>query len=93
MATLFSRINTSDPKAFIETAKSYPQEERDKWGVIENSVLRVADGSGFMLVSTYKTLEEAQKHKAYIEESPDVEALMKRMGVQLPTDIWIAEQA
>ena len=91
MFTFFGSMIVPDPEAFIEASKSHTKEQLDGWGVVEQSFFRAVDGNRIMIVGTYKTLEEAQKHKAEIE-SPEVEAQMKQMGVQLPMDLWITEQ-
>ncbi|MBZ0293057.1 MAG: hypothetical protein K8L99_10885 [Anaerolineae bacterium] len=90
MYTFFGSMIVPDTKAFIEMAKSMPKEHLDEFGVVEQTIY-LADENRVMIVNTYNTLEEAQKHKANIE-SPEVEAQMKQMGVQLPMDLWIAEQ-
>jgi hypothetical protein len=92
MYTFFGRIIVPDAEAFIKMSKSMPAEHLDEWGVVEQTFFRIVNENRIMIVNTYKTLEEAQKHKADIE-SPAVEAQMKQMGVQLPMDLWIAEQA
>jgi len=92
MYTLFSSLIVPDPDAFIEGSKSHSQEQLDAWGVVGQTIFRAADSNRVMIISTYETLEKAQQHKAEIE-SPEVEARMKQMGVQLPMDLWIAEEA
>ena len=92
MVTFFASMIVPDPDAFIEGSKSHPQEYLDERGIVEQTHFHVIGENRVLIVGTYNTLEEAQNHKAEIE-SPEVEAQMKQMGVTLPMDLWIAEQA
>jgi len=96
MVYLVGTLTVADVDGFIEGAKSYAQEHnyaqehQNEFGVVEHYIYRGVDQNIVIIVNAYKTLEEAQKHKAYIE-SPELKAGHKQMGVQ-SFDIWIVEK-
>ena len=67
MVTFIASMIVPDPEAFIEMSKSHSQEQLDEWGVIEQTLFRVTGENRVLIVGTYKTLEDAQKHKSEIE--------------------------
>lgn len=91
MFYLVSTLTVADVDAFIEGAGSAPQEFLDEWGIIENNIYRGVDQNIAIIVNAYKTLEEAQKHKAELETPQSKAAHEEQMGVK-SYDIWIVER-
>jgi hypothetical protein len=91
MFTLISSITVSDVDMFVAGAKSQPQEHFDQWGVVENNIYRSVDQNVAIIINTYNTLEEAQKHKSDLE-SPEMKAGLEQMGVS-SFDLWLVEKS
>ena len=91
MYTLISSITVADVDMFVTGAKSQPQEHLDQWGVVNNTIYRSVDQNVVIIVNTYLTLEEAQKHKADLE-SPEMKAGLEQMGVS-SFDVWLVEES
>lgn len=91
MFDLISTINVGDVDAFVAGVKSAPQEHLDGLGVVEQTIYRGVGENVVIIAGTYKTLEDAQNHKAILGSS-ESEAQLKQMGVK-SFDIWLAEKA
>ena len=91
MFTLISTLNVADADAFIAGAKSAPPEYLESFGVAEQTLYRGVGQNVVIIANAYKTVEDAQKHKAMLE-SPDSAAQMKQMGVE-SFDLWLTEVA
>jgi len=92
MIKLFASVNATDVEALIEALKSWPDEQRELWGVVERRYYHVVGESRVIVVNTYNTLEEAQKHKANVA-SPEVWDHFEQLGAKPPVTLWIAEEA
>lgn len=96
MYYLVSPITVADVDGFIEGDKLYAQERNygqehdNEWGVVEHNLYRDVDQDIVIIVNAYKTLEEAQKHKAVIE-APENMAGLEQMGIK-SFDLWLVEQ-
>lgn len=89
MFYLIGTITIADVDAFIAGAGSMPQEYLDESGVVEQNIYGSVDQNVVIIVNAYKTLEEAQNHKADID-SPQSWENHKQMGVE-SFDSWIVE--
>jgi len=91
MIKLFASANATDVDALLKALKSWPDEQRELWGVVERRYYHVIDESRVIVVNTYKTMEEAQKHKANVT-SPEVQGHFEQLGAKPPGTFWIAEE-
>lgn len=92
MRSLISSFTVADFEAFKKMIESNAKEELEALGIVEQSLYHVADEDRVILVNTYNTLENAQKHKAFLE-SPEFQAGFAHMGVTSPITLWMAEEA
>ena len=92
MFKLFASVVATDPEALIKALKSWPDEERKAWGVIERRFYRVMGENRVIAINTYNTLEEAEKHAANAI-SPEVWVHYEQLGAKPPVITWIAEEA
>ena len=90
MFYLVGNLTVADADEFIEGAKSWAQDHGDEWGMVESTHYRGVDKNIVIIINAYKTLEEAQKHKADIE-APHMQAGHEQMGVK-SFATWITER-
>ena len=90
MYYLEGNLNVADVNDFIERAGSAPQEFFDEWGIVEQNIYGGVDQNVVTIINAYKTLEEAQKHKAQLD-SPQSKKNHKQIGVE-SFETWIFER-
>ena len=92
MVTLFSKLTVTDAEAVIAQMKSLPQEALDEQHLVELKVYNGTDENTIFIVNQYNTLEDAQKHAAYIKSDEYREHAKKEQGIE-SFDLWLAEEA
>lgn len=90
MYYLVSNLNVTDVDGFIEGATSWAQEHGNEWGLIENAYYRNVDQNNVIIVNGYKTLEDAQKHKSFVD-APENQEGHKQMGIK-SFEAWVTEK-
>lgn len=93
MITLFAHHGVTDYEKWKHAADEMANSDMNaQMGIVDETIYRTADGSGVVVMNTFRSLDDAKKFKATME-SPETQAMIEQSGGQYPITIWITEKA
>lgn len=89
MAILFASHEVSDYDKWIGVMKGDDGPPME--GLQSMNIYRTMDSSRAVVAQTFDTVENAEKHRAFLE-NPENQAMGEAVGVIFPITMWIVEE-